>query len=682
MRLFHYYGIILLPHVVHAQFRKHARRKQQAAARSGLRKGSITNSSHALTMEDERRAQEQDPLCSQAIQEYSDRTATCSCTTFGDGTVTVSCVYEDCDACYNQGTTEVCASLSYGVTLVETNEGVLSEIFYQECTEFTKGPSIGETICYSETPQDESLGLDFSCQLQLNDQLCNSCTDRCLFDCDNIPGESTFDLCSDTESPQTTPDSIFYAIFDTSLFNKCFRLIRREPNGVVAGTLTDPHIYTFDGLEYDCQGAGEFILAMSPQLEIQGRFSKVGTRELPASVTTGIVVAIEKEPTVQVSLLPDAVSYDCIPIFFLDGTEIFLFQDTGDQGIVIEVINDDEVVVSFVRASVEVTFLIRQSDAFGCFFTTFLYLPPELREDVNGLYGSPNQVLRDEWSEPSGTVFPLPTSENNLRFEPARDYCTKNWCIRSEQDSLFTYDVTEDFALYFDCDSSPYDSTILQQSIRFPTPELRGICGQDYACLIDGTVGDIEDTTVYLEDRQRLESILQELTSPPPVVPEPPPKPKSPPSKGKGSSLGRWKGKGKIVFTKQTKGVPRRERWRGKPKGGSTNRSMSMSMKKSDKHSKVQSMTWTKWKTAKWQDRMNKSMHMMKSSSQHSKYPVFGEAPKKGGARIWNGPPNSPSGPALQYQIAPRIPQSNFISAKVTKPKSEKKYGGHFGGTV
>ena len=43
-----------------------------------------------------------------------------------------------------------------------------------------------------------------------------------------------------------------------------------------AGCWGDPHCYTFDGLEYDCQGIGDFTLIKSlesPDFEIQARFS-------------------------------------------------------------------------------------------------------------------------------------------------------------------------------------------------------------------------------------------------------------------------------------------------------------------------------------------------------------------------------------------------------------------------
>jgi len=51
----------------------------------------------------------------------------------------------------------------------------------------------------------------------------------------------------------------------------------------------DPHITTFDGLEYDCQASAEFVLVKSAdgEFEIQGRFESVGRG---ACVLTGLAI--------------------------------------------------------------------------------------------------------------------------------------------------------------------------------------------------------------------------------------------------------------------------------------------------------------------------------------------------------------------------------------------------------
>lgn len=70
----------------------------------------------------------------------------------------------------------------------------------------------------------------------------------------------------------------------------------------------DPHVYTFDGLEYTFNGKGEFVLvrANSPRvkLDVQGRFEQVWNSpygEVKASTLTAIAAKDNTSSTVEVS---------------------------------------------------------------------------------------------------------------------------------------------------------------------------------------------------------------------------------------------------------------------------------------------------------------------------------------------------------------------------------------------
>ena len=68
----------------------------------------------------------------------------------------------------------------------------------------------------------------------------------------------------------------------------------------------DPHIITFDGLGFDCQAAGEFVMSTSienPSFQIQEQFTRINSTSMcsQTSVSTGIAIADEGMPTVQIS---------------------------------------------------------------------------------------------------------------------------------------------------------------------------------------------------------------------------------------------------------------------------------------------------------------------------------------------------------------------------------------------
>jgi von Willebrand factor type D domain/Fibrinogen beta and gamma chains, C-terminal globular domain len=239
-----------------------------------------------------------------------------------------------------------------------------------------------------------------------------------------------------------------------------------------AGSSGDPHIYTFDGLSYDCHVEGEVILAKtlsSDLLQIHGRFAPVGWAY--ATGTTGVVVKPRGLPMIQLSLDPSRVLH-----FVVDGNEQQLASGNGYQ-------------VSQESWSTTVTYPSMGLDVSVKFNGRYINVDMKVSretlvgETLVGLFGTPNDDYLDDWMTPNGTTVSA-ASGPDLIFQSSYDYCKTNWCVNNASASLFTYLTDESFESFNKCDEE-YDST-LETELANPPQCLIDICGSDLQCLIDG----------------------------------------------------------------------------------------------------------------------------------------------------------------------------------------------------
>lgn len=107
--------------------------------------------------------------------------------------------------------------------------------------------------------------------------------------------------------------------------------------GGSGGGFGDPHLITFDGLQYDCQGRGEFVLFRSVALLLDIHVHFVGTRFTPYSLLDSIAVREggDDSPSVQVALTTTPSEFsnvvsECNIAFYIDGELKDLNSGTGD----------------------------------------------------------------------------------------------------------------------------------------------------------------------------------------------------------------------------------------------------------------------------------------------------------------------------------------------------------------
>ena len=88
--------------------------------------------------------------------------------------------------------------------------------------------------------------------------------------------------------------------------------IRRwiDPPGEPANTAGDPHIRTVDGVNYDFQSAGEFVLLRDEYLEIQTRQTALETQgPLPANQHTGLSSCVSVNGAAAVRMAQHRITY-------------------------------------------------------------------------------------------------------------------------------------------------------------------------------------------------------------------------------------------------------------------------------------------------------------------------------------------------------------------------------------
>ena len=209
--------------------------------------------------------------------------------------------------------------------------------------------------------------------------------------------------------------------------------------GASGWTVGDPHLSTLDGVGYDFQAVGEYVLLRGPadSFEVQARFLPEGEN---VSITSAIATRLG-----DVNLMIDATDNSPVSV---NGavTEIANFSSlvVGDDRIYRE---DDTYTIVYAGADG----LINDGDSRVIVHVredrvdTDIRLNTELLGSLEGLLGDGDGNPENDIALADGTILGQPLNVEEL-YGQFRD----DWRVSDEASSLFTYDTGESLAGFYD----------------------------------------------------------------------------------------------------------------------------------------------------------------------------------------------------------------------------------------
>jgi hypothetical protein len=289
----------------------------------------------------------------------------------------------------------------------------------------------------------------------------------------------------------------------TELSTQSSTQICTGPSASVKG---DPHLHTFDGFRYDCQGKGEFVLVSSKgdddPLAIHGRFVG-GSTGTSLSVTRSVAIKVDEDvPVIQVTV-PDYYNetIGCPFSFSYGEDEAGIPSDQVSEHFLTEYAGQatyfttgKNLIFTYpdYGARVEVTSRVSGRN-FGCVLNVDVCLTPEKHggaDNIVGLMGSPNGVQGDDWmNSASGAIVPIPTGSKRDVMQHALDYCVDNWCVANTAGSLYN---DENFNKYNNCTEKSFDAEELLTLVEELSPEVLEKCEgteDPFGCEIDAAFG-------------------------------------------------------------------------------------------------------------------------------------------------------------------------------------------------
>lgn len=269
----------------------------------------------------------------------------------------------------------------------------------------------------------------------------------------------------------------------------------------VATVFGDPHIITFDDLEYTFNGKGEFVLLHSDtakhKFDVQGRFEQLPVNiygEVRATQLTSVAARNNASTIVEVRLRPKHAQWRYHLDVFAGGKRVFFDRSSlriqHFPGVTVYmptyILNQSEIIMMFESgAGVEVV----ENEGF---MTTRVYLPWSYMNQTRGLFGNWSHDITDDFTLPNGLMAGVGTNINN--FESIHKDFALNWLIEDKDDpnkgvALFTREFGRTANFYANKTFVPeyrkQPQEIIPSNRSKDIDMAHTLCGEAYQCLYD-----------------------------------------------------------------------------------------------------------------------------------------------------------------------------------------------------
>ncbi|XP_031838730.1 sushi domain containing 2 mesh isoform X2 [Nomia melanderi] len=286
-----------------------------------------------------------------------------------------------------------------------------------------------------------------------------------------------------------------------------FRFERRPTQDCVAyqspGVATvfgDPHIVTFDNLEYTFNGKGEFVLLRvnhaKDKLDVQGRFEQLPNNihgEVKATQLTSIAARGNNSVPIEVRLRPKHAQWRYRLDVFADKKRVYFdrpalkFQHF--PGVIVYtptyILNQSEVIIMFdTGAGVEVV----ENEGF---MSARVYLPWTYLNKTKGLFGKWNNDMADDLITPEGQII---SGTNLNHFETVHKDFALKWMLEDKEDdlkggTLFTREFGRTASYFanrtFEPEWRKMPEDIIPTNRSYDLQRAHDLCGDTYQCQYD-----------------------------------------------------------------------------------------------------------------------------------------------------------------------------------------------------